>query len=53
MIDALWAGTWAETVASRFTDANPALTELLEQQLVDDPDTATRFRDVQGQSRFE
>ena len=29
MIDALWAGTWAETVASRFTDANPALTELL------------------------
>ena len=31
MIDALWAGTWAETVASRFTDSNPALTELLEQ----------------------
>ena len=53
LIDALWAGTWVETVARRFTDANPAMTQLLELQMVDDSDTSTRFRDVQGQSRWE
>ena len=53
LIDALWSETWAATVASRFTDSNPALTELLEQQMVDDSDASTRFRDVQGQSRWE
>ena len=53
LIDALWAGTWVETVARRFTDANPAMTQLLELQMVDDSDTSTRFRDVQGQSCWE
>jgi hypothetical protein len=53
LIDALWAGTWAATVAGRFTDSNPALTQLLELQMVDDSESSTRFRAVQGQSRWE
>ena len=53
LIDALWSGKWAATVGRRFTDSNPALTQLLEQQMVDDSDALTRFRDVQGQSRWE
>ena len=53
MIDALWAGTWTETVADRFSTANPALQQLLEQQMVDDADDPSRFRALQGQSRWE
>jgi hypothetical protein len=30
LIDELWKGAWAETVTSRFTDSNPALTLLLD-----------------------
>ena len=53
LIDALWTGTWGETVAGRFTDSNPALTQLLELQMVDDSESSTRFRAIQGQSRWE
>ena len=53
LIDALWAGTWMAGVASRFTDANPALRYLLELQQVDDDDGPTTFRPLVGQSRWE
>ena len=46
LIDALWTGTWGETVAGRFTDSNPALTQLLELQMVDDSESSTRFRAI-------
>jgi len=52
MVDALWRSEWAEGVGTLFTDANPDLTYLLEEQRLDgaaDP----RFRAVQGQSRWE
>lgn len=53
LIDALWQGKWTDTVASRFSDANPGMVQLLEQQLVDDAETASRFAALQGQSRWE
>ena len=53
MVDVLWSNAWVEGVASRFSDANPALRYLLEQQTVDDEPEATRFRELQGQSRWE
>ena len=53
LIDALWAGSWTETVRSRFSDANPALRQLLEQQMADGAETAPRFEALQGQSRWE
>ena len=53
MIDALWAGDWAESVAGRFSAANPALQHLLEKQVLDDADTLSRFGALQGQSRWE
>ena len=52
LVDALWSDGWTETVANRFTTANPALRYLLELQHVDDqPEVA--FRGLQGQSRWE
>ena len=54
LVDALWSDLWTEGIASRFTDANPALRFLLEQQTVDDDQDETRFRrELQGQSRWE
>ena len=53
LIDELWRGTWAPAVARRFSDANPALHGLLEQQVADEADTAPRFGALQGQSRWE
>ena len=53
LIDALWSGTWTETVASRFSDANHALCALLDEQRVDNADESTRFRVLQGQTRWE
>ena len=53
LIDALWGQTWPETIASRFSDANPAFTFLMEQQTVDAAEEPTRFRELQGQSRWE
>ena len=53
LIDALWAGNWVDSVAGRFSVANPALQLLLEKQMVDDADTSSRFGALQGQSRWE
>ena len=53
LIDALWAGTWTESVASRFSDANQALCQLFEAQLLDGDEMPARFRLLQGQSRWE
>ena len=53
LVDALWSGAWVEQVASRFSDANPSLRHFLEQQVVDDDEESTRFRALQGQSRWE
>ena len=52
--DTLWSAVWTESVANRFTEANPALRFLLEQQQVDDAMPAgDRFAPLQGQSRWE
>ena len=53
MVDALWRSEWAEGVGTLFTDANPDLTYLLEEQRLDGADADPRFRAVQGQSRWE
>ena len=53
LIDALWGTAWVESVGSRFSEANPALRYLLEEQRVDDAEAAPRFRAVQGLSRWE
>ena len=52
LIDSLW-GDALLTLGSRFTDANPQLTELLEIQTLDDATSAPQFHSLQGQSRFE
>ena len=44
LVDALWAGDWVAGIADRFTNANPSLRYLLEQQLVDDDEGPTTFR---------
>ena len=57
LIDALWAGTWPETVADRFEKANPALHALLEQQIADSSAAGVRIRyralEAGSQSRWE
>ena len=53
LVDALWSSEWVEHVASRFSNANPSLRFLLQQQIVDDEPETTRFRAIQGQSRWE
>ena len=53
LIDELWRDTWAPAVARRFSDANPALRGLLEQQTADEAENAPRFAALQGQSRWE
>ena len=54
LADTLWSAVWTESVANRFTEANPALRFLLEQQQVDDAMPACdRFAPLQGQSRWE
>ena len=52
LIDALWGQTWTETIASRFSDANPAFRFLMEQQTLDAAEEPSRFRELQGQSRW-
>ena len=53
LADALWGGDWISTIATRFSEANPALVYLLEAQRVDDSDTTTSFGALMGQSRWE
>ena len=53
LVDVLWSAEWAAGIGARFSDANPALRFLFEQQLVDDEDQTTRFRALHGQSRWE
>ena len=53
LVDVLWSNEWIAGVANRFSDANPALRFLFEQQLVDDQTETTRFRELHGQSRWE
>lgn len=53
LADVLWSSAWTEGIASRFSDANPALRFLLEQQCVDEQSVAPRFGERQGQSRWE
>ena len=52
LIDALWGSSWTEGISSRFSDANPALRFLLEQQTTDGEESH-RFHGLQGQSRWE
>ena len=52
LVDALWSGEWARTSRTRFSDANSAIVSLLEQMTVDGGE-AVRFRELQGQSRWE
>ena len=54
LVDALWSGNWVAGIADRFTNANPELRYLLEQQDVDGESGApTVFRATNGQSRWE
>ena len=53
LVDMLWSSDWFTGIESRFSDANPALRFLLEQQIVDDDQETTRFRGLHGQSRWE
>ena len=53
LVDLLWSSDWCTGIESRFSDANPALRFLLEQQIVDDDQETTRFRGLHGQSRWE
>ena len=53
LADALWSSEWVDSVGSRFSDVNPALRFLFEQQTIDGETEPTRFRELHGQSRWE
>ena len=53
LVDALWSGLWTEGSGTRFSDANPALRYLLEQQVADEQEQPTRYHEQQCQSRWE
>ena len=52
LISTLWSDAW-QGIGSRFVDSNLPLVGLLDGQLLDDDASETRFRPLQGQSRWE